>query len=251
MDSQGTNANESFQLSSQDHEAISEFTQKLTKLTQTLTTSTTYDLVESYDMIFSFYSVTPKPFDSRTHRFLAQLSRIYDLSLRMLCTKCGKLYNTCTCRSKTEKVEFNCKLLIDDHTGLLKVTYRSDRYDLNDKHSIFHKISGPLLKLLKHAGHVSIPHIPKSLYVCETKSVTNNTQSYDNRLDQVLCDFLSNCVLNSYFIFEIRPNHSRNFLKTNGLTLVNSSNVNDRLMLSKTVYEADCINFTSITSAIL
>jgi hypothetical protein len=236
---------ESFQLSTQDHDTISELTQQAVKTTQTLTTNKTYDLCESYDLIFDFYSLTPKPFDTKTHRFLAQLSRVYDLTMRILCTQCDKLYNMCVCKAKGVQVEISCKLLIDDHTGLLKVAYKNNKYDLNDKQSIFYKISGPLLKLLKHCGRVSIPLVPKTQYSCETNCGMGNTQTYETRICQILYDYIANCVLNSYHVFEVRPSHSKNFFKSNGLMLVNASNVNNYLALSKTVYEAECLGMTN------
>ena len=61
----------------------------------------------------------------------AQVVRIYDLSIRIKCTECDNLANSCGCKSdnKTHRTEVSASFLVDDHTSLIKLSYSNYHFD--------------------------------------------------------------------------------------------------------------------------
>jgi len=148
------------------------------------------------DFLFSnFYSkfvhTTNLKLDNRTLLFknsgkneklkiYAQVVRIYDLSIRVMCTECDYLANSCSCKSanKSHRIEFSMSFLIDDHTSLIKLNYSSYNFDFKYHPSEMFEPIGDYLNsiLLGYLNEIKLANIPVQLNTAEI--VSNNESDY-------------------------------------------------------------------------
>lgn len=120
-----------------------------------------FSMISSFDLIYDYYNAEKVPLRSSKLRVLAQLHKIFDLTLKLLCKSCNNFFNHCSCGPKKNiqntQVKLSSKFQIDDHTSVLKVVYKNDDYDLSDKQSLFRHISSSMLKFLKNCSQIEIP----------------------------------------------------------------------------------------------
>jgi hypothetical protein len=119
-----------------------------------------FSIINSFDLIYDYYNAEKNPLRSSKLRVLAQMHKIFELSLKLVCKSCNKLFNNCSCAQnkslQNTQVKLSSKFQIDDHTSVLKVTFKSDDYDLFDKQSLFRHISSSILKFLKNSNHIEL-----------------------------------------------------------------------------------------------
>ncbi len=114
------------------------------------------------------------------HKFLAQIIKVYDLNLKLKCTVCANLLNSCACRPRNEtlfRVEINISFLIDDHTSILKLNYSSANYvytQASNQSNLFKPIAGYLTSILKgYLNEINLPTVP----------LPNNVSSFSDASD--------------------------------------------------------------------
>ncbi len=198
------------------------------------------------DFLFSnFYSkfvhTTNLKLDNRTLLFknsgkneklkiYAQVVRIYDLSIRVMCTECDYLANSCSCKSanKSHRIEFSMSFLIDDHTSLIKLNYSSYNFDFKYHPSEMFEPIGDYLNsiLLGYLNEIKLANIPVQLNTAEI--VSNNESDYIIALNRKIYEDIKQKISQS----ETDTNVS---ITSNSLENFFENNV--KLDLCKTLYD--------------
>ena len=102
-------------------------------------------------------------------KFLAQITKIYDLTLRIKCVVCDRLLSACCCCKSSKidqvsRVEIETKFLIDDHTSVLKLAYKNSNYSFaqsNNQSNFFNPISNFLNLILKsYLNEIDMIEVP-------------------------------------------------------------------------------------------
>ena len=198
------------------------------------------------DFLFSnFYSkfvhTTNLKLDNRTLLFknsgkneklkiYAQVVRIYDLSIRVMCTECDYLANSCSCKlaNKSHRIEFSMSFLIDDHTSLIKLNYSSYNFDFKYHPSEMFEPIGDYLNsiLLGYLNEIKLANIPVQLNTAEI--VSNNESDYIIALNRKIYEDIKQKISQS----ETDTNVS---ITSNSLENFFENNV--KLDLCKTLYD--------------
>lgn len=198
------------------------------------------------DFLFSnFYSkfvhTTNLKLDNRTLLFknsgkneklkiYAQVVRIYDLSIRVMCSECDYLANSCSCKSanKSHRIEFSMSFLIDDHTSLIKLNYSSYNFDFKYHPSEMFEPIGDYLNsiLLGYLNEIKLANIPVQLNTAEI--VSNNESDYIIALNRKIYEDIKQKISQS----ETDTNVS---ITSNSLENFFENNV--KLDLCKTLYD--------------
>ena len=220
------------------------------------------DHLNTFDLIFDFEM--EKIQSKAKFRFLAQILNIFDMELKLFCTQCSLIFNMCKCLSKiNSRIDFQAKFLIDDHTGQIKVNYKNENLNLNDKQfALFGGISSFLFDLLKIFGNLRVDSIPicrsynqKSSFseIISCKLLNGNLSKNEIEFMKVVHDFLYQTFLYKYYQVEV-PNTSlisKKLNKDNIFILKENSqqykdNEKDKDM--KNTILVDCINIESLNT---
>ncbi len=207
---------------------------------------------------------------------LAQIIRIYDLTLRIKCVTCCKLASLCACTdvSKQIKIELNMTFLIDDHTSLIKLNYSNFNFNFKYNQSgLFSSIGEQLHSiLLNYLNEIKLTNIQTtSMDLIEynnqnNKQDTTILQSSNNDLDfffennvkpdiyKCLSDYLMNCFLEKYFLFQIDYSNeyesSRTRFKTE-FSLFKLSQLASNNEQFKSILNVKCFEFISVDKAFI
>lgn len=247
-----------------------------TDITSILSDRRLFQQLNSYDCIYDFLEC--KLLDKRKMKFLAQLLQIYDFQLSLICLKCNLVYNLCQCNKQvtnnnTTRLELQGKFLIDDHTGTIKLTYKCNNFNLNDKQfTIFNSISSYLLKLLRIYGKLYLDSVPIcqrynssvifSDYIRNTSNkkpinINNNNASsinnpkYEIEFMESIHNYLYNTILNKYYQFEVSYNCNQSVIKRfslNCLYMLNNNLLRENEKNLKAALNIDCYNIVSFNS---
>jgi len=207
---------------------------------------------------------------------LAQIIRIYDLTLRIKCVTCCKLASLCACTdvSRQIKIELNMTFLIDDHTSLIKLNYSNFNFNFKYNQSgLFSSIGEQLHSiLLNYLNEIKLTNIQTtSMDLIEynnqnNKQDTTILQSSNNDLDfffennvkpdiyKCLSDYLMNCFLEKYFLFQIDYSNeyesSRTRFKTE-FSLFKLSQLASNNEQFKSILNVKCFEFISVDKAFI
>lgn len=208
---------------------------------------------------------------------LAQIIRIYDLTLRIKCVTCCKLASLCACTdvSKQFKIELNMTFLIDDHTSLIKLNYSNFNFNFKYNQSgLFSSIGEQLHSiLLNYLNEIKLTNLQTtSMDLIEYNNSNNNKQdttilqSNNNDLDfffennvkpdiyKCLSDYLMNCFLEKYFLFQIDYSNeyesSRTRFKTE-FSLFKLSQLASNNEQFKSILNVKCFEFISVDKAFI
>lgn len=109
-------------------------------------------------------------FGSDSLQFIGQVVRIYDLSIKMKCSKCNILHSSCACITKQTRIEINFNLLVDDHSSLVKINYSDSNYDFKYHRSEVFAPIGEFLNsiLLSYFSEIKLENIPLQANVFDT-----------------------------------------------------------------------------------
>ena len=120
---------------------------------------------------------TNRPMAATIMRLVAQLIKIYELSVRVTCKRCERLASSCNCSprcanvNKADKsallemshlfrVQVRMKCLVDDHTSMLKISHVDADYQWRSG-DIFRDIGDQLfLILVKYLNEIKLPSMP-------------------------------------------------------------------------------------------
>lgn len=100
-------------------------------------------------------------------KLFAQITKIYELNLRLKCKICNLLASSCACQRTSKdmndfKLEFSFLVLVDDHTSILKLSFLNSDHNLkNNQSNFFTSISNFLNTILfKYLNEIKMPNIP-------------------------------------------------------------------------------------------
>lgn len=101
------------------------------------------------------------------HRVLGQITRIYELHLKITCRKCSRLWNACQCgrqqMHEDMRVDLSTIIGVDDHTSIVKLAYSTSNFEARfaNQSNLFGRMGESLVRMLsKHLAEINMPCVP-------------------------------------------------------------------------------------------
>ena len=169
-------------------------------------------------------------------KILGQIVRIYDLTLRIKCSNCNLLANSCCCAQKMNKIELCATFLIDDHSSLIKLNYSNSNFDFKYHQSNLFAAIGDYLNtiLLDYLNEIKLTNIPIQLNLNELSSDTCESDYFIN-LNNKIYNEIKQKISNSETDSTLKSNETTINSSINDLDHFYENNV--KLDLHKTLYD--------------